>query len=83
MKSGLEEAARLGFTHALQIDADGQHASEDIPRLLAESTAHPILAPPLFDDAAPRSRRIARQLSVFWWVVPGGGTPSAALACTP
>src|SRR5262245_35971313 len=34
MISGLREAHRQGYTHALQIDADGQHDSADIPRFL-------------------------------------------------
>ena len=33
--SGLEKARTLGFTHALQVDADGQHHLDDIPKLLA------------------------------------------------
>lgn len=28
---GTEESARAGYTHAVQVDADGQHAIEDIP----------------------------------------------------
>jgi hypothetical protein len=31
--AGLREAARLGFTHALQVDADGQHDLRDVARL--------------------------------------------------
>lgn len=72
VKSGLVEADRRGFTHALQIDADGQHASADIPRLLAESAAHPtalVLGQPRFDASAPRGRMIARRISVFWCAV--------------
>ena len=38
---GLEESARAGYTHAVQVDADGQHAIEDIPRLLALAERHP------------------------------------------
>lgn len=33
--TGLEAARRAGFDAAVTIDADGQHASADIPRLLA------------------------------------------------
>jgi glycosyltransferase involved in cell wall biosynthesis len=72
VKTGLAEADGRGFTHALQIDADGQHHVADIPRLLAESAAHPealVLGQPLFDASAPRGRRIARQISVFWCAV--------------
>lgn len=72
VKTGLAEADRLGFTHAVQIDADGQHDVADIPRLLEVSRAEPralVLGQPLFDASAPRSRRIARQVSVFWCAV--------------
>jgi glycosyltransferase involved in cell wall biosynthesis len=31
--TGLREAARLGFSHALQVDADGQHDLHDVARL--------------------------------------------------
>lgn len=32
---GMQTAAEAGFSHAVQVDADGQHALEDIPKLLA------------------------------------------------
>jgi len=38
---GLREAHRLGFTHALQVDADGQHLGSEIPLLLAASDGVP------------------------------------------
>ncbi|GAB5450909.1 MAG: hypothetical protein Hals2KO_12370 [Halioglobus sp.] len=34
-------AQQLGFSHALQVDADGQHDLQDVPRFLAASRAHP------------------------------------------
>ncbi len=33
MMAGLRHALSLGYTHALQIDADGQHEAADIPAL--------------------------------------------------
>ena len=39
--SGLEEANRLGFTHAVQIDADGQHDLVDLPKFLEQATNNP------------------------------------------
>ncbi len=72
VKTGLEKAKELGFTHALQLDADGQHRAADIPRFLAESAAHPgalVLGQPIFDSSAPRGRRIGRLVSVFWCAV--------------
>ena len=31
MRSGMEAAVAAGFTHALQVDADGQHDMDSIP----------------------------------------------------
>ncbi|WP_215262149.1 glycosyltransferase family 2 protein, partial [Escherichia coli] len=39
---GLQAAADAGFSHAVQVDADGQHAIEDIPKLLALAEQHPV-----------------------------------------
>ena len=53
VKSGLARASERGFTHALQIDADGQHASSDIPRFVEASRSDPsalVLGQPVFDD---------------------------------
>ncbi|RYZ67252.1 MAG: glycosyltransferase family 2 protein [Proteobacteria bacterium] len=64
--SGLELAQAAGFTHALQIDADGQHDTGDVPRLLEASRLHPqalVLGQPLFDESAPKSRRRARKIT--------------------
>lgn len=69
VKTGLEALAALGFTHAFQIDADGQHAIADIPRFLAAAELHPealVLGSPEFDASAPRSRLIGRQITCFW-----------------
>jgi polyprenyl-phospho-N-acetylgalactosaminyl synthase len=72
VKTGLAEAAQRGFTHALQIDADGQHDLEDVPRFVAAARAHPealVLGTPVFDGSAPLGRRLARQLTRFWTTV--------------
>lgn len=64
--SGLELALAKGFTHALQIDADGQHDTADIPRLLEASRARPealVLGQPIFDETAPKSRKRARKIT--------------------
>jgi len=66
---GLRKAAELGLTHALQIDADGQHDSGMAAFFLAESAKYPdriICGYPEFDATAPRSRRIGRKISNFW-----------------
>ena len=63
---GLREAQRQGFTHALTMDADGQHPAQCIGEFMAASQAAPqamILGDPQFDAAAPRLRLRGRRLS--------------------
>ncbi len=72
---GLRAAAARDFTHALQLDADGQHDTNDIPRLLAAARSEPdalVLAAPRFDASAPRARLIGRRITVFWTDVEAG-----------
>jgi glycosyltransferase involved in cell wall biosynthesis len=69
VKDGLRLAREQGFSHALQLDADGQHNSADIPKFLAAAKGDPaafVTGKPSFDDSAPAMRVWARQLSVFW-----------------
>jgi glycosyltransferase involved in cell wall biosynthesis len=64
--AGFRAAAASGHTHALQIDADGQHALGDIPAFVAESRAHPdalVCGRPLFDASMPAVRRYGRYLT--------------------
>ena len=65
---GLRQAAALGFTHALTMDADGQHSASAIPEFMAASLRHPdalILGAPVFDESAPRLRVVGRRVSNF------------------
>lgn len=69
MKTGLREAAARGFSHALQVDADGQHDLTDIPRFLDQAREQPqalVLAAPRFDDTRPRIRGFGHWLTGFW-----------------
>ncbi|WP_343722963.1 glycosyltransferase family 2 protein [Herbaspirillum seropedicae] len=70
--TGLRHAAAAGYTHALQIDADGQHDSADIPRFLATSQAAPqavINGRPVYDESVPKGRLYARYLTHVWvWI---------------
>lgn len=69
---GLEESARAGYTHAVQVDADGQHAIEDIPKMLALAERHPealISGQPIYDESIPRSRLYGRWITHVWvWI---------------
>lgn len=70
--AGLRRAESRGFTHVIQLDADGQHRSEDIPAFLAAARAEPgalISGRPVYDATAPGARRYGRRISQFWtWV---------------
>jgi glycosyltransferase involved in cell wall biosynthesis len=66
---GLREADAEGFSHALVMDADGQHPASLIPEFMALSRAHPdamILGVPVFDESAPAARVIGRRVSNAW-----------------
>ena len=70
--AGLRQAAHLGYTHALQIDADGQHDLSDIPTFLDTATHHPdalVTGYPVYDASVPRSRLYGRLLTHVWvWI---------------
>ncbi len=66
VKTGLACAAELGFTHALQVDADGQHDLDDVPRMLLAAQAAPtamICGQPIFDASIPMLRKLSRYLT--------------------
>lgn len=70
--SGLQHAHSRGFSHALQIDADGQHDPSDIGRFLecgAQHPGHVVIGRPVFDESIPLGRRLARYLTHVWiWI---------------
>ncbi len=77
---GFNAAIRLGYSHALQIDADGQHNTDDIPRFLEAGRLNPeamILGQPVFDESVPKSRLYGRQVTNFWIAI---NTLSLAIA---
>jgi len=70
--AGLREAGRRGYSHALQIDADGQHDPADIPQFLALADARPdavICGVPRYDASVPRGRLYGRYVTHVWvWI---------------
>ncbi len=72
MMAGLAEALRLGHSHALQIDADGQHDAADLPRFIAQARAHPrhfICGCPVYDASVPKGRLYGRYATHVWvWI---------------
>lgn len=71
LKTGLKYAGRNGFTHAITIDADGQHFPEDIPLLTDASDRNPkdiILGMRnLTSENMPRQNTFANRFSNFWF----------------
>ena len=70
--TGVRYAAEAGYTHVLQIDADGQHGVSDIPRFLEQAAAHPqalIVGCPEYGKTVPTLRLYLRYLSHVWvWI---------------
>lgn len=69
VKTGLAWAKELGYTHVVQVDADGQHDLTKIPDLLEIGREHPealVLGCPEFDESAPTVRRVARKFTQWW-----------------
>ncbi len=70
--AGLREALNLGFSHALQMDADGQHDLQALPRFIEAAQQTPeqlICGYPEYDASVPKGRLYARYLTHFWvWI---------------
>lgn len=71
-------AAAAGFTHIVQVDADGQHDLADLQPLVRLANDHPtaiISGLPVFGDDAPRSRVHGRKLTTAMIAIEtlGGG----------
>jgi len=65
--AGLRDAVAHGFTHALVMDADGQHPAASIAEFMAASQREPgalILGRPVFGPDVPAARLYGRKLSV-------------------
>ena len=69
--AGLQAAHREGFSHALQIDSDGQHDPVHIAEFLRAGDAHPdhFISGARPYHLLPASRRYGRRLTDFWVVI--------------
>ena len=63
---GIEMAAKLGLTHVLQIDADGQHDINRVIPFFELSAEHPealICGYPEYDETVPKNRLTGRKIT--------------------
>lgn len=66
--TGLAKAQEAGFSHALQIDADGQHDIDGIKKLVAQAEVFPdclICGKPVFDASIPSLRFYSRFITLY------------------
>lgn len=66
---GLELASRMGYSHVLTMDSDGQHPADRIADFMVASMQQPdamILGLPVFDEHAPSLRVKGRRISNWW-----------------
>jgi len=76
LRAGFEHAARLGYTHAITMDADGQHFAEDLPKFIAAARAQPdaliVGVRDFFAAGCPTHRRRSNAVSTFWFRIESG-----------
>lgn len=72
IKDGLFLAETMGFSHAVQVDADGQHDLHDLPDFLASAQTTPealVCGYPQYDESVPAHRYYGRYLTHVWiWI---------------
>jgi GT2 family glycosyltransferase len=90
LRHGYCAAWARGFSHAVQLDADGQHDPKEVTALLEAAQRHPgalVLGDPRFDATAPRSRLYGRRLSqLIVWAYTGSFAvhdPLCGFRCFP
>ncbi len=68
-RSGMLKARELGFTHVLQLDADGQHDAHRVPFFFERAEQNPaamICGYPEYDESAPTHRKGAHRFANWW-----------------
>ncbi|PSU89485.1 acyltransferase [Photobacterium kishitanii] len=70
--AAIQYAHQHNYSHAIQIDADGQHDLTAVNDLLTTANQHPtalISGKPIYDNSVPKSRLYGRYITHFWvWI---------------
>ena len=71
LRTGLEEARRLGYRQALTIDADGQHDPSDIPALVAAAAPRTLVVGSrnIAAEGMSSGSTFANRFSNFWFTL--------------
>lgn len=76
LRAGFKHATEMGFTHAITMDADGQHFAEDLPGFLAVAQAQPealaVGVRDFYASGCPAGRRRSNAVSTFWFRIETG-----------
>lgn len=90
LRAGFQKVAELGFTHAITMDADGQHFAEDLPKFLAVAATQPealvVGVRDFYAAGCPTHRRRSNAVSTFWFRVETGvrlGDTQCGFRCYP
>jgi uncharacterized protein (DUF2062 family) len=90
LRAGFKCAAAEGFTHAITMDADGQHRIEDLPKFIATAQSQPdafiVGVRDFYASGAPAGRRRSNAVSTFWFRVETGvrlGDTQCGFRCYP
>jgi len=72
LKLGFKFALKSGYSHALQVDADGQHDISSLESIIKTSKEYPntlISGRPVYDESIPKKRLYGRYLTHVWvWI---------------
>lgn len=76
LRSGFKRALELGYSHAITLDADGQHLPSDIPKFIEACRAQPdamLIGIRNFNSPdVPTARRLANRFSNLWFRISSG-----------
>jgi glycosyltransferase involved in cell wall biosynthesis len=71
LRAGFQRAMELGYTHAITMDADGQHYAEDLPKFLQAIGTQPenfiVGVRDLVAAGCPKHRQRSNAASSFWF----------------
>ena len=69
LKTGFQEALRLGFSYAVTLDADGQHHPEDVPVLLVQKGEKTLVVGSRSIRGKDGRSSFANKFSNFWFTL--------------